>query len=277
MTTARVAPLRLVLVRRVSTSRQAVDGYGLDAQEADCKRYVRNVKDTLNVKIVHIVTDGEEKGGKSGKSTLDERPGLMSAVQMIHDGEADGILAPNLDRLARELTVQEAVLSYVWALGGRVFTADHGEMLEDDDTDPMRTAMRQMRGVFHQLDRGLIRKRLTEGRAAKGARGGYAYGAPRYGQRSEDGELVDVEEEKDVEAQIREWADDEGLGVRPICNRLNERGIPAKRGGRWHPTTVSRILSPEAREKARVQSERARAYRKEEQRRTRAARLLAQQ
>lgn len=273
MSTPRVAPLRLIIVRRVSTARQAVDGYGLDAQEADCKRYAKNVG---NIKIVHVVTDGDGNGGKSGKSTIDERPGLMEAVQWISDGKADGILAPNLDRLARELTVQEAVLSYVWALGGRVFTADHGEHLEDDETDPMRTAMRQMRGVFHQLDRGLIRKRLREGREAKGKQGGYAYGAPRFGQRSEDGVLVEHEEEREVEDRIRQWADEEGLGPRPICNRLNEEGVPAKRGGKWHPTTVARILSPEAREKARQQSERARALRKEKERRKRAARLLAQ-
>lgn len=273
MTTPRMAPLRLIIVRRVSTARQAVDGYGLDAQEADCRRYARNVG---NIRIVHVVTDGDGKGGKSGKSTIDERPGLMEAVQWIADGKADGILAPNLDRLARELTVQEAVLSYVWALGGRVFTADHGEHLEDDETDPMRTAMRQMRGVFHQLDRGLIRKRLREGREAKGKQGGYAYGAPRYGQQAKDGELVDLVEEKDTEELIRQWADEEGIGPRPICARLNEQGIPAKRGGKWHPTTVMRILSPEAREKARLQSERARVFKKEETRRTRAARLLAQ-
>ncbi|GEB62119.1 hypothetical protein GCM10017674_79960 [Streptomyces gardneri] len=54
-------------------------------------------------------------------------------MEWIADGRADGILAPNLDRLARELTVQEAVVAYTWALGGRVFTADHGEHLEDDE------------------------------------------------------------------------------------------------------------------------------------------------
>ncbi|MFC8765846.1 recombinase family protein [Streptomyces sp. NPDC057193] len=108
--------------------------------------------------MVHVVADGDEKGGKTGKSTIDEREGLMEAMKWIADGRADGILAPNLDCLARELTVQEAVLAYTWALGGRVFTADHGEHLQDDEDDPMRTAMRQMRGVFHQLDRGLIRK-----------------------------------------------------------------------------------------------------------------------
>lgn len=275
MTTPRTPALRLVLVRRVSTAVQAVDGYGLDAQDADCRKWAK-LQTTDRVRIVHTVTDGDGKGGKSGTSTLDERPGLMDAVAWIADGRADGILAPNLDRLARELTVQEAVLSYVWALAGRVFTADHGEHLEDDASDPMRTAMRQMRGVFHQLDRGLIVKRLTEGRTAKGVKGGYAYGAPRYGQRTEDKTLTADEQEEQTIQQMEQWRDEEQLSIRAVTARLNEQGIPSKRGGRWHPTTVARLLSPEAREKARQQSAAARAARKEQQRRDRAARLLNQ-
>lgn len=277
MTTPRTpAALRLVLVRRVSTAGQAVDGYGLPAQESDCRKWVKG-QATPRVRIVHMVTDGDGKGGKSGASLLDERPGLMEAVEWIAEGKADGILAPNLDRLARELTVQEAVLSYVWALGGRVFTADHGEHLEDDASDPMRTAMRQMRGVFHQLDRGLIIKRLTEGRQAKGAKGGYAYGAPRFGQRVEDKELTADERENAIAEEMERWRDEEGLSIRAICARANSRDdMPSKRGGRWHPTTVARLLSPEAREKARQQSAAARAARKEQQRRERAARLLSQ-
>ncbi|MFK0064197.1 recombinase family protein [Streptomyces werraensis] len=274
MSTPRIPALRLVLVRRVSTAGQVVDGYGLDAQEADGRRWAK-AQTTPRVRIVHVVTDGDGKAGKSGTTLLEERPGLMTAVEWIAEGRADGILAPNLDRLARELTVQEAVLSYVWALGGRVFTADHGEHLEDDASDPMRTAMRQMRGVFHQLDRGLIIKRLTEGRAAKGERGGYAYGAPRFGQRAVDGELTADERENAIAETFERWRDEEGLSIRAICARANARDdMPAKRGGRWHPTTVARLLSPEAREKARQQAARARAERKERERRERAGRLL---
>ena len=276
MTTSRNLTLRLVLVRRVSTAVQAVDGYGLPAQEADCRKWAKG-QTVPRARIVHMVTDGDGRAGKSGTTLLDERPGLMDAVEWIADGRADGILAPNLDRLARELTVQEAVLSYVWALAGRVFTADHGEHLEDDASDPMRTAMRQMRGVFHQLDRGLIIKRLTEGRAAKSGKGGYAYGAPRFGQRAEDNELTADEQENATAEEMERWRDEEGLSIRAICARANERDdMPAKRGGKWHPTTVQRLLSPEAREKARQQSAKARVEHKEQQRRERAARLLAQ-
>lgn len=272
MTAPQTRPVRLVMLRRVSTTFQASDGYGLDAQEGDCNRFVRNPHG-VKIRVVHGVVDGEEQAA-SGKSTLDERPGLLEALEWIQDGKADGILAPNLDRLARELTVQEAVMSYVWALGGRVFTADDGEQLEDDPRDPMRTAMRQMRGVFHQLDRAMIVKRLTEGREAKGRRGGYAFGAPRYGKQAIDNELADKAEEAAVEARMKQWQS-EGLSYRAIAARLNEEGVPSKRGGKWHPATVQRLLSPEARERSRSQSERARADRKDQQRRTRATKTLA--
>ena len=272
MTTTQTRALRLVMVRRVSTTTQASDGYGLDAQESDCQRYARKATHP-KVRIVHGVVDGDERA-TSGKSTIDERPGLLEALEWLQDGRADGILAPNMDRLARELTVQEAVMSYVWALGGRVFTADDGEQLEDDPRDPMRTAMRQMRGVFHQLDRAMIVKRLGEGREAKGKRGGYAFGAPRYGQQAIDNELVRNDQEAATLKQMLRWQA-EGLSMRAIAARLNAEGVPSKRGGQWHPATVQRLLSPEARERARQQSARARAERKEAERRTRATKTLA--
>ena len=267
--TERHERLRLIICRRVSTAGQVTDGYGLDAQEADCRRWNKQ-SPAGGHRIVHVVTDE----ALTGKSTIDERDGLMEAMEWIREDRADGILAPNLDRLARELTVQEAVLSYVWALGGHAFTADHGEHLEDDESDPMRTAMRQMRGVFHQLDRGLIRKRLREGREAKGGLGGYAYGAPRYGQRAEDNNLVDDDQEARNRRLMLRWRDEEGLGVREIVRRANEEGIPSKRGGRWHPSTVARLLDEDARQKNNEGSARRRALKKEQQRRTRAEKIL---
>ncbi|MFD0151139.1 hypothetical protein ACFVID_17375 [Streptomyces sp. NPDC127132] len=57
------------------------------------------------------------------------------------------------------------------------------------------------------------------------------------------------------------------------CWWLNEEGWPSKRGGKWHPTTVARIIDPAAREAARVRSAFDRAQKKET-RRTRASKIL---
>ena len=35
----------------------------------------------------------------------------------------------------------------------------------------------------------------------------------------------------------------EGMGVREVAAALNERGIPTPRGGKWHSTSVHRMIS----------------------------------
>ena len=111
-------------------------------------------------------------------------------------------------------------------------------MLEDDPDDPMRTAIRQMRGVFAQLERGLIRQRMAKGRREKKAQGGYVAGSPRFGLMAHDKALVVHEEEAQVIATIRRLRAD-GLSLRAIAGRLEADGVRSKRGGRWHPTTVA--------------------------------------
>lgn len=224
----------LIGYRRVSTAGQ-VDRYGLPAQETDLRAYARST----GHKIIRIETDG----AKSGTLPADERPGLLAALKAIEKGEAAGLLVPgDLDRLARELIVQEAILGQVWKSGGVVHTTTRGEILADDPDDPMRTAIRQVMGAFAQLDRALIAKRMRNGRKAKAATGGYAgYGSPAFGQHSVAHELVTDKRETKVIARMRELRS-EGLSYRLIAAQLNEEGLKSKRGGIWHPQTVQRVL-----------------------------------
>jgi DNA invertase Pin-like site-specific DNA recombinase len=226
--------LRLIGYRRVSTAGQ-VDRYGLPAQETDLRAYTRS----SGHKLIRFETDG----AKPGSLPPDERPGLLAALKAIERGEADGLLIPgDLDRLARELIVQEAILSRVWKSAGVVHATTRGEILADDPDDPMRTAIRQFMGVVAQLDRALVAKRMRNGRKAKAAAGGYAgYGSPAFGQRSVDGELVTEEAEAAVITRMHELRG-AGLSYRLIAATLNEEGLKSKRGGDWHPQTVSRVL-----------------------------------
>jgi DNA invertase Pin-like site-specific DNA recombinase len=52
---------------------------------------------------------------------------------------------------------------------------------QDDPDDPMRTAIRQIQGVFVELDRKTVVKRLRDGRRAKAAEGKHAVGTYVYG------------------------------------------------------------------------------------------------
>jgi DNA invertase Pin-like site-specific DNA recombinase len=229
------AKLRLIGYRRVSTNGQ-VDRYGLPAQETDLRAYARST----GHRLVRIETDG----AKPGSLPPDERPGLLAALRAIEKGEADGLLVPgDLDRLARQLTVQEGILGKIWSIGGVIHSTTRGEILPDDPDDPMRTAIRQIMGVIAQLDRAMTAKRMRNGRKAKAAVGGYAgYGSPAFGQRSVDGELVTDEREAVATARMRELRAG-GMSYQQIADQLNGEGIESKRGGAWYAQTVSRVLA----------------------------------
>jgi DNA invertase Pin-like site-specific DNA recombinase len=225
--------MRLALYLRVSTDRQAERGQGLDVQEAACRSWAKR----NGHRIVGVYSDE----GVSGSNGVEDRDALPAALLALDAGEVDGILFARLDRLARALTVQEAILGRIWTAGGRAFSADDGEVLEDDPDDPMRTAMRQVRGVFAQLDRAMIAKRLRDGRRMKATKGGYAYGAPPFGVTSKDGQLVPVRNEAAAVRRIMELHR-AGRSARSIAATLDAEGVPAKRGGRWYPMTVSRVI-----------------------------------
>jgi DNA invertase Pin-like site-specific DNA recombinase len=130
----------------------------------------------------------------------------------------------------------------VWALGAKAFTVDLGEIPQDDPDDPMRTALRQMVGVFAQLERGMITARLRGGRRTKAAEGGYAYGAPPYGWCSQDGELVPVPNEQAALARIRQLRAEQA-SYETIAQTLNTEGFRPRRGKVWHRAVVARIAS----------------------------------
>jgi DNA invertase Pin-like site-specific DNA recombinase len=224
--------VRLVAYVRVSSESQ-LDGLGLDVQEQAVKRWARRD----GHRIVEVCRDPAQ----SGTIPFTDRPGIGCALDALKHGRADGLVVLNLGRISRLLTDQEAALAIVWRYGGRVFTAESGEVLADDPEDPMRTAMRQMAGVFFQLDRAMIVKRLRDGRKLKAERGGYAHGRPPYGWRAEGGLLVEDPAEQPVVQRIAELHG-QGKSLRAIGAALEADGTRPREGERWHPNTLARIL-----------------------------------
>lgn len=225
--------MKLAAYIRVSTETQALHGLGLAIQRDAIKVWAKAHGHRI------VGTHGDE--GISGANGVETRKGLHDALAAIAEGEAEGLLAYNLDRIARSLHVQEGILGQVWAMGGKVYTVEDGEVHEDDPDDPYRTAMRQMRGVFSQLEKGVIVARLRAGRKAKRERGGYAEGAPPLGQKAEGGALVaDAQEQATVARIVALRA--AGASLRAVCDTLEAEGLRPKRGARWHPQTVADVV-----------------------------------
>jgi DNA invertase Pin-like site-specific DNA recombinase len=226
--------MKLAAYLRVSTAGQVKDGLGLPTQERLIKAWAK----ANGHKIVTVRRDE----GVSGANGIDTREGLPLALVDVRDKRADAVVVSSIDRLARVLTVQEAILGMVWKLDGKLFTVDGGEVTPDDPDDPMRTAMRQMAGVFAQLDRAMVIKRLRNGRQTKAGNGGYAGGAPAYGMRAEGRALVADDAEQIAVQRIAELHA-AGASLRQIVATLTAEGIAPKRGSQWYPATVARVLA----------------------------------
>ncbi|MGP3942558.1 recombinase family protein [Streptomyces sp. 6N106] len=155
--------MRLAGHIRVSTGSR-LDGFGLEDQERIVCRWTRE----HGHRLVKLFVEKAQSGTIAG----DERPELATTLLRAEEKKAQGIIAPNLDRLVRELVVQETALAQCRTHGGRAGMADQGENLPDDPEDPMRTVMRQMMGVFAQLGRGMTVAKLRRGRRRGGAGAG---------------------------------------------------------------------------------------------------------
>ncbi|OJY53532.1 recombinase family protein [Pseudonocardia sp. 73-21] len=227
--------MRLVSYLRVSTTGQ-LDGYGFDVQ----REHIRKWAKANGHKIVAEYTDAV-----TGKADVGDRPGLLEALQMIRKPpEADGIVVGKLDRLARQLTTQEAILSLVWREGGQVFTAEDGEVLRDDPDDPMRTAIRQVQGVFAELDRKTVVKRLRDGRRAKADAGRHAVGAYPFGYRGagkgRDRDAAPHTDEQQAVARIVELRT-AGESYRAIATTLDAEGLRPRKAATWSAMTVRAV------------------------------------
>jgi DNA invertase Pin-like site-specific DNA recombinase len=229
--------VRLAAYTRTSTVTGA-EGASHGEQEDAIRRWCEGAGHEV---VLPVYEDRAISGGRS----IEDRPGLAAAIVAVESGEADGLVVSNIDRLARELHVQEAALDRVWRSGGLAFEAMDGEIERDDPDDPQRTFLRQVLGAAAQLERGMISARMRRGRRRKRAAGGYAGGPTvAFGQRVEgEGRQAAVVECPDAQraiARCRELRRTRTLAE--IAEAMNAEGWPTARGGRWHVNTVRRIL-----------------------------------
>lgn len=224
-----MAARRVVGYTRVSTAEQ-VNGFGLDVQECAIRDYCK----AHGLRLVRVLSDE----GQSGSNGLDNRVGLAEALAIAERGAVEGIVVYRLDRLARDLLLQETVMGRMRSAGAEVLSVTEPDI---DSENATRILVRQVLGAIAQYERAVIRGRMMAGKAAKVARGGYGGGRPRFGFRAEGGTLVPDTEEQAVIALARQLRSD-GLSLREIASRLDASGATPKAGGTWHPIQVRRIL-----------------------------------
>jgi DNA invertase Pin-like site-specific DNA recombinase len=212
---------------RVSTREQA-EGFGLDTQRSKIEQWaaLRDVERT----------DWYEDAGASGGTV--ERDGLQELLVGLRDGAYDALVVYKADRLSRSLRDLLTLIDDVLEPEGAAFVSVTEQF---DTTTAQGRLFMQMIGSFAEFERNIITERLTEGRRSKALQGGHAAGEIPLGyEKGPDGELRLTSRAETVRRifELREA----GKTLRAIAARLNGEGVPTKRGGDWHASTVSYVL-----------------------------------
>jgi DNA invertase Pin-like site-specific DNA recombinase len=219
---------KFVAYHRVSTAQQGTSGLGLDAQ----KEAVRSYLDGGRWKMVDEVTEIE-----SGKRN--DRPALARALSLCRLHKATLIIA-KLDRLARnvnfisnlmESTVEFTAVDFPTANRLTVHilaaVAEHeAQMISTRTKDALRAA--RARGVKLGTRNPMLIARYAE----KGSRASAIARATLARVRAAD--ILPVINTLQADGVTTLWR---------IAETLNERGIPAPRGGSWSPMQVSRVIA----------------------------------
>jgi DNA invertase Pin-like site-specific DNA recombinase len=155
---------------RVSTKDQ-VDGYGLEVQDDNTLRYM-NRREWIEYKVY-------SDEGVSG--SLDHRPDMIKLEQDAHARCFTKILVDKVDRVGR---TARAALNWAWRMKdiGVSFVAVQENI--DTSTD-MGWSMFQQYVFFSELEWNRIRERTQSGREKKISYGGWPGGPAPYGYRIE--------------------------------------------------------------------------------------------
>jgi site-specific DNA recombinase len=221
---------KLVGYCRVSTDNQKEEGT-IEIQENGLMEYAEQ----NGYELVTIFKDEGVSGG------LENRPGLVELFNYLEaDNQTEGVLIYKLDRLARDLYIQEHLIKKLEMLHRSILSVKEPNL---DSSDPMRKAFRQFMGIVAELEKAFITMRLSGGRINKARKGGYAGGRVPLGYIAENNDLkidgVAIKLVKEI-FYLRRY---KKLGYRKIARFMNNKNAPTVRGGKWHPATVKYILN----------------------------------
>lgn len=218
------------LYLRVSTPGQ-IDGYGFDRQEEACKDFAR--------KAGYEIAGVFREEGISGTKDETERPAFQEMMTAILANGVKTVLVESMDRLARELRIQETLLIYLASKGVDLISARTGEnVTEAIQGDPLRKALIQMQGVFAELEKNQLARRLRKGREKVKQEKGKCEGRKPYGETQEERHII-----QRIRAMRRRRRNGTpGMTLQEIADRLNSEGIKTKDGKTWTPVQIFNVV-----------------------------------
>jgi len=205
---------------RVS-GRGQVDGDGFPRQLSAVEQYA----------AAHglAVSEVFREEGISGTKELENRPALQELLSAIEAGDVRVVIIERLDRLARDLMVQETIIGDLRKRGIELVSVAEPDLCSDD---PSRKLVRQIFGAIAEYEKAMIVLKLRGARQRIKARTGRCEGMTPFGEGRTEKRAVS----RIVELRAG------GLAVDKIAAALNAEGLKPKYGKAWYGSSVSNVL-----------------------------------
>lgn len=212
---------------RVSGQGQ-VDGNGFRRQEDEILAYCKANK----IDLVEVYREE----GVSGTTDETDRPAFQEMVSAILKNGVRTVIVEGLDRLAREYRIQETLIVYLAAKGITLINARTGEnVTEAISADPMKKALIQIQGVFAELEKNLLVKKLRVARMAKTEEVGKCEGRKSYQEAAP--ELV-----ARIKALYRKPRNGKRKSLQQIAELMNTEGSYTLDGKPWTRQNLHRVI-----------------------------------
>ena len=205
---------------RVSGKGQ-VDGDGFPRQLAAIEAYAKANGLTL-AKVFR-------EQGISGTKELENRPALQALLGAVDSRNVPVVLIEKLDRLARDLMIQETILRDLQRRGVTLVSTMEPDLCSDD---PSRKLVRQVMGAIAEYERVMIVAKLAGARQRMRTRTGSCEGRKPYGERKGERRTIDRI------LSLRSA----GTAMDTIADTLNSEGLKPRSGQRWYGSSVRNVL-----------------------------------
>jgi site-specific DNA recombinase len=225
------------LYLRVSTPGQ-IEGNGFDRQEETCRIYAGKA----GYEIIGVFREE----GVSGAKDETERPAFQEMLSAILGNGVKTVIVESLDRLAREYRIQESLLIYLASKGVDLISARTEEnVTQAIQSDPLKKALVQIQGVFAELEKNQLVRRLQKARDSKSRElKKRCEGRPGFGATPEEKKVIDR-----IRAMRRRRKNGTpGMTLQQIADRLNSEGLVTKDGKKWTATHVFNVVGKKQKE-----------------------------
>ncbi|MET8381606.1 recombinase family protein [Streptosporangium canum] len=246
-----MVPTRAIALLRISDD-DTDEAAGVERQSVDTRKLAERLGWGIGPTETHVIIENDTSAFKRRKIRLPDgttalrtvRPGFRRALDMLASGEADGLLAYDLDRVARDPRDLEDLIDVVES---RRVPTDAVTGSLDLSNDSGITQARIMLAIANKSSRDTSRRvvRALEDLAEQGKWSGGGYRP--YGYEG-DGSTI-----RETEAATIRWMADRILepyedpkdawSPHRIAADLNRRGIPPARAAKWNSGSVVSLLT----------------------------------